>query len=254
MTDPVGRYGKGMKKAGIAIEDGTKSRIYLLGFLWRFFTANPEDPDEPVLANYAYGDLLELAACLASLGASEENKSSITRNLTQQGNTNREAHQPLCFDHRHNSVDPILSRRRKRQRPGSRHDGSLVTHPGDFIEELFVRVNDLDERITRLEDADQQVELWIRLITLISSPDILSKKWALSWICQIDWTFSKLSGTGLDLPTSIKGTASSPHPTLAAPSPPCNTKPLFATWPGSTPCLPNTACMPCRATLKAAKY
>jgi len=162
MTDPVGRYGKGMKKAGIAIEDGTKSRIYLLGFIWRLFTANPEDLEEPVLANHAYGDLLELPACLASLGTSEEDKSSISRNLTQQGNANREAHQPLCPDHRHNSVDPILSRRRERQRPGSRHDGSLVTHPGEFIEKLLVRVNVLDERITRIEDADQQDELWIR--------------------------------------------------------------------------------------------
>ena len=37
-------------------------------FIWDFFTANPEDPDEPILTNHPGGDSLEMAACLAPLG------------------------------------------------------------------------------------------------------------------------------------------------------------------------------------------
>ena len=39
------------------------------------------------------------------------------------------------------------------------NDGRLVTHPGEFIDALFSRVNELDGRITGIEDADQQDEL-----------------------------------------------------------------------------------------------
>ena len=39
------------------------------------------------------------------------------------------------------------------------NDGRLVTHLGEFIDVSFSRVNDLDERITGIDDADQQDEL-----------------------------------------------------------------------------------------------
>ncbi len=42
------------------------------------------------------------------------------------------------------------------------NDGRLVTHLGEFIDALFSRVNEFDERITGIEDAEQQEELWIR--------------------------------------------------------------------------------------------
>ncbi|MCY3897454.1 MAG: hypothetical protein OXO50_01290 [Caldilineaceae bacterium] len=44
------------------------------------------------------------------------------------------------------------------QEPGN--DESVVTHLGELIDELFARVDRLDERITTVEDADQQDELW----------------------------------------------------------------------------------------------
>ena len=40
------------------------------------------------------------------------------------------------------------------------NDESLLTHLGELIDELFARVDRLDERITGIEDADQQEELW----------------------------------------------------------------------------------------------
>ncbi len=40
------------------------------------------------------------------------------------------------------------------------NDESLVTRLGELIDELFARVDELDERITGIEDADQQDELW----------------------------------------------------------------------------------------------
>ena len=39
-------------------------------------------------------------------------------------------------------------------------DESLITRLGELIDELFARVDRLDERITGIEDADQQDELW----------------------------------------------------------------------------------------------
>lgn len=39
-------------------------------------------------------------------------------------------------------------------------DESLVTRLGELIDELFARVDEHDERITGVEDADQQDELW----------------------------------------------------------------------------------------------
>ncbi len=39
------------------------------------------------------------------------------------------------------------------------NDESLVTYLGELIDELFARVDKLDERITGIEDADQQDEL-----------------------------------------------------------------------------------------------
>ncbi|MCY3991922.1 MAG: hypothetical protein OXF50_11940 [Caldilineaceae bacterium] len=40
------------------------------------------------------------------------------------------------------------------------NDERIVTGLGELIEELLVRVETLDERITTIEDADQQGELW----------------------------------------------------------------------------------------------
>ena len=40
------------------------------------------------------------------------------------------------------------------------NDESLVTRLGELIDELFARVDELDERITGIEEADQQDELW----------------------------------------------------------------------------------------------
>ena len=40
------------------------------------------------------------------------------------------------------------------------NDESVVTHLGELIDELFARVDEHDERITDIEDADQQNELW----------------------------------------------------------------------------------------------
>ena len=40
------------------------------------------------------------------------------------------------------------------------NDESIVTHLGELVDELFARVDKLDERITGIEDADQQDELW----------------------------------------------------------------------------------------------
>jgi len=40
------------------------------------------------------------------------------------------------------------------------NDASLVTRLGERIERLFARVDKLDERITGIEDADRQDELW----------------------------------------------------------------------------------------------
>jgi len=40
------------------------------------------------------------------------------------------------------------------------NDERIVTGLGELIEELFVRVDTLDERITTIEDAYQQGELW----------------------------------------------------------------------------------------------
>ena len=40
------------------------------------------------------------------------------------------------------------------------NDESLITSLGELIEELFARVDTLDERVTGIEDADQQDELW----------------------------------------------------------------------------------------------
>jgi len=39
-------------------------------------------------------------------------------------------------------------------------DESLVTYLSELIDALFARVDELDERITGIEDADQQEELW----------------------------------------------------------------------------------------------
>lgn len=41
------------------------------------------------------------------------------------------------------------------------NDGRLVPHVGEFIDGLFSRVDELDEGITGIEDADRQEELWI---------------------------------------------------------------------------------------------
>ena len=46
------------------------------------------------------------------------------------------------------------------------NDESLLTHLGELIDELFARVDKLDERITGIEDADQQDELWDTLNNL----------------------------------------------------------------------------------------
>ena len=43
---------------------------------------------------------------------------------------------------------------------------SLLTHLGELIDELFARVDKLEERITGIEDADQQDELWDTLNAL----------------------------------------------------------------------------------------
>ena len=40
------------------------------------------------------------------------------------------------------------------------NDESLITYLGELIDDLFARVDKLDERITGIEDADQQEELW----------------------------------------------------------------------------------------------
>ena len=40
------------------------------------------------------------------------------------------------------------------------NDESFVTSLGELIDELFARVDKLDERVTGIEDADQQEELW----------------------------------------------------------------------------------------------
>ena len=40
------------------------------------------------------------------------------------------------------------------------NDESLITHLGELIDELFARVDEHEERITDIEDADQQDELW----------------------------------------------------------------------------------------------
>ena len=40
------------------------------------------------------------------------------------------------------------------------NDESLITHLGELIDELFARVDEHDGRITDIEDADQQDELW----------------------------------------------------------------------------------------------
>ena len=40
------------------------------------------------------------------------------------------------------------------------NDESLVTYLSELIDELFARVDTLDERVTGIEDADQQEELW----------------------------------------------------------------------------------------------
>ena len=40
------------------------------------------------------------------------------------------------------------------------NDESLITYLGELIDDLFARVDKLDERITGIEDADQQDELW----------------------------------------------------------------------------------------------
>ena len=40
------------------------------------------------------------------------------------------------------------------------NDESLVTRLGELVDELFARVDELDERITGIEDADQQGALW----------------------------------------------------------------------------------------------
>ena len=40
------------------------------------------------------------------------------------------------------------------------NDESLITSLGELIDALFARVDELDERITGIEDADQQDELW----------------------------------------------------------------------------------------------
>jgi hypothetical protein len=46
------------------------------------------------------------------------------------------------------------------------NDESLSTHLGELIDELFARVDKHDERITGIEDADQQEELWDRINNL----------------------------------------------------------------------------------------
>ena len=40
------------------------------------------------------------------------------------------------------------------------NDESIVTRLGELVDELFARVDELDERITGIEDADQQGALW----------------------------------------------------------------------------------------------
>ena len=61
-----------MEETGIVIEDGsTLHKKEFLDVYMGFFTANPEDPDGPILTNHPGDGLLEVAACLARLGVHE---------------------------------------------------------------------------------------------------------------------------------------------------------------------------------------
>ena len=133
------------------------------------------------------------------------------------------------------------------------NDESSVTHLGERIDALFARVDTLDERVTGIEDADQQDELWETITNLDRlvgdlERDLLSFRNMSDRLAELEAVWD---GPG----PAYLGNGHCVLATSGAGGPPsrCSARPLSATWPGSTPCLPNTACMPSRAIPKPEK-
>ena len=128
------------------------------------------------------------------------------------------------------------------------------THLAELIDELFARVDMIEERIAGIEDADLQDELWDTIKDVDRhvgdlERELLSFRDISDRLADLEAVLDGPGPAYLDHGHCVLATSGAGGPILT-----CSTRPLSATWPSSTPCPQNTACIPSRATPKAAKF